>query len=320
MDKRKDSEKKNGYNLSRQWFNWCFEHSEIVRPIHTALYFWIIELNNRLQWKDVFGLPTDYSMQAINIKGRLHYRKALDDLAKWGFIKIIAKSRNQHSSNQISLNLLGTLSTNQGSNQGAKQGTHSKTIQTVKTFKTNPLISPKGENEGDHLTLKTEKESPPVKERKQPISESPLQADPVKEEPLPVAATPPPESPPKKQGQSFIDELIDIFLAEYRDANGIEYVITTRGKELAAAGVLLGLYKKKFPEADTVQARESLTAYLRACVRVNDKWLQENMSLSIIISQFNRINKILKNGTGQYRATSDADIDAIVNEFFGKSG
>jgi hypothetical protein len=105
--------KKNGYAYSKQWFEFISETKEMVRPIHTALYFWIVELNNRAQWEDVFGLPTDYSMKSIRIKGRQHYKKALDDLIKWGFVKLISKSPNQHISNQVSLCLPDTLSNKQ---------------------------------------------------------------------------------------------------------------------------------------------------------------------------------------------------------------
>ena len=39
--------------------------------------------------KDVFGLPTGYSMEAIGLKAAGH--KALDDLIRWGFIELRAK-------------------------------------------------------------------------------------------------------------------------------------------------------------------------------------------------------------------------------------
>jgi hypothetical protein len=102
-EEENNQEKINGYTLSRQWFDFIHETKEMVTPIHTALYFWIIELNNQLQWKTVFGLPTDYSMQAIGTKTYKSYKKALDDLIKWGFINLISKSYNQHTCNQIAL-------------------------------------------------------------------------------------------------------------------------------------------------------------------------------------------------------------------------
>lgn len=127
---------KNGYQLTKAWFDFVFESKESVRPIHTALYLWIVELNNRLHWEDIFGLPTEYSMQAIGVKGYQHYKKALDDLVSWGFISFVSKSQNQHTCNQISLNLPSTLSMSQGMKQGMSQGRHNKTYKTTKTNKT----------------------------------------------------------------------------------------------------------------------------------------------------------------------------------------
>lgn len=95
--------KKNGYALSRQWFDYAFENPDMVTPNHHALYFWAIELCNRLAWKDKFGLPTTYSMEALGIKSYKTYKKTLDDLIKWGFIKLIQKARNNHTSNIIEL-------------------------------------------------------------------------------------------------------------------------------------------------------------------------------------------------------------------------
>jgi len=118
---------RNGYTYSKQWFDFVHTTNHIVRPMHAALYFWIVELNNRLKWKTVFGLPTKEAMEMIGLKGYRHYKKALDDLIDWGLITLISKSYNQWTSNQISLNLLHTY----GIKQGSKQGPHSKTVKTI---------------------------------------------------------------------------------------------------------------------------------------------------------------------------------------------
>ena len=122
-------EEKNGYAYSRQWFEFVFKTNEMVTPIHTALYLWIVELNNQLQWKEVFGLPTNYSMQAIGLKTYKSYKKALDDLIKWGFVDLKTKSYNQWTCNQIALVLKCKALTK----AEPKQNHHSKTrIQTIK--------------------------------------------------------------------------------------------------------------------------------------------------------------------------------------------
>ena len=143
----------NGYALSRIWFDFVFETTETVTPIHAALYFWIIDLANRLGWKDVFGLPTGYSMEAIGLKSYRSYKKALDDLIRWGFIELRAKSFNQHSSNQIALVLKAkaeakadevalVLKAKAQPKQRPKQSSHNKTIKTEQTLKKGEIVSP----------------------------------------------------------------------------------------------------------------------------------------------------------------------------------
>lgn len=87
-----------GYDLSRQWFNWCFENPEKINPNHSAMYFFIIEHCNRLGWKEKFGLPMEMTKEAIGIKNYRTYKKTFDDLIEWNFIKLIEKSKNQFSS------------------------------------------------------------------------------------------------------------------------------------------------------------------------------------------------------------------------------
>jgi hypothetical protein len=93
----------NGYELSRYWFDWCFENPEKISPNHTALYFFCIEHCNRMGWKEKFGLPTSMAKEAIGIRSYNTYINTLNDLVSFGFIILIEKSKNQYSSNIIAL-------------------------------------------------------------------------------------------------------------------------------------------------------------------------------------------------------------------------
>lgn len=93
----------NSYELSRDWFDFCFESPELISPIHTALYFFCIEHCNRLGWKEKFGLPTQMAMDAIGVKNWRTYSKAFDDLVKWKFIKVVQRSKNQYSATVIAI-------------------------------------------------------------------------------------------------------------------------------------------------------------------------------------------------------------------------
>ena len=97
------AKKMTGYDLSRNFFDWCFENPELVRPIHIALYFFAVEHCNRLGWKEKFGFPTQMTMDAIGVKNWRTYIKALNDLVEWGFFELLEKSKNQYSANVIAI-------------------------------------------------------------------------------------------------------------------------------------------------------------------------------------------------------------------------
>lgn len=94
---------RNSYNLSRAWFDWCFENPEKISPNHSAIYFFAIEHCNRMGWKEKFGFPTRMAMDAIGIKKHQTYIRYFDDLVEWGFFKLVQRSTNQYSANIISL-------------------------------------------------------------------------------------------------------------------------------------------------------------------------------------------------------------------------
>lgn len=92
-----------GYELSKDWFDWCFENPEKITPTHTALYFFIIEHWNRLGQKPKFGLPMEVAKDAIGIKNYRTYSNSFNDLVEWGFIDVLQKSKNQYSANVIAI-------------------------------------------------------------------------------------------------------------------------------------------------------------------------------------------------------------------------
>ena len=93
----------NSYELSRNWFNFCFDNPELIKPTHTAIYFFAIEHCNRLGWKEKFGFPSQMVMEAVGVKNWRTYSKALNDIVEFGFIKMIEVSKNQYSSNIIAI-------------------------------------------------------------------------------------------------------------------------------------------------------------------------------------------------------------------------
>ena len=116
------------------------------------------------------------------------------------------------------------------------------------------------------------------------------------------------------------NDIIDLIVLEFKKAyeksSGLEYELTAPGKERSMAGKILRLYKNKNPDADSGQTVDDLRKYFDMCVAIDDSWLQENMSLAIIVSQFNKINKILRHGK-QRKGASDGEIAEILARHFG---
>lgn len=92
-----------GYELSRNWFDWCYENPDIIKPVHSALYFFAIEHCNRLGWKEKFGLPTQMAMDAIGVKSWRTYSSAFEEIVSWGFFVVHQRSKNQYSATVIAI-------------------------------------------------------------------------------------------------------------------------------------------------------------------------------------------------------------------------
>ena len=93
----------NGYNLIRDWYNFKFENPSKVKASHSDFYCYLIDRWNRLGQKHEFGLPTSVTMEALGIGSYNTYKKTLQDLIDFGFIKLVTESKNQHQSKVIAL-------------------------------------------------------------------------------------------------------------------------------------------------------------------------------------------------------------------------
>lgn len=96
-------EKKTGYSLSRNYFEWVFDNPEKGDVAMTALYFFIIDEFNRSGWKNKIAIYTERCMAGMGCKSPKTYRKAFQQLIECGFITVVTKSKNQYQANIISL-------------------------------------------------------------------------------------------------------------------------------------------------------------------------------------------------------------------------
>jgi hypothetical protein len=94
---------KSGYELTRAWFDYAFEHQGDLTPTHTAMYLWLVELNNRMGWAKQFYSPASQTMNAIGLKSYNTYKKVFNDLVETGFVKLVKESKNQWTACVIAL-------------------------------------------------------------------------------------------------------------------------------------------------------------------------------------------------------------------------
>ncbi len=76
---------------------------KILTASHAGLYHYLIELNNRLRWIEVIGVPSLHTMGQLNIGSRNTYRKLFQDLEKMGLIEVVYKSKTRHEATKITL-------------------------------------------------------------------------------------------------------------------------------------------------------------------------------------------------------------------------
>jgi len=122
----------------------------------------------------------------------------------------------------------------------------------------------------------------------------------------------------KEEKPDFIGDILHEFTESYKQT-GSEYVVLNPGKERKSISKLVQLYKKKYPNADSAETIEGLRLYFDAVMQINDKWLSQNMSPSILMSKFNEINKTLKNEKTKpsLKGATDGELKNIFVKHFG---
>jgi len=116
------------------------------------------------------------------------------------------------------------------------------------------------------------------------------------------------EPPPR----DYIDLVIKIFCEEYQDAKGIEYVVINREKDRSAVGKLQRHYqqelKNRGEKKNSEESLEDFRKFFRRTMQLKDNWLQENMSIPIVLSQFNQIKQKIKKDGNSISSASKATI------------
>ena len=111
----------------------------------------------------------------------------------------------------------------------------------------------------------------------------------------------------------FLDLVIEEFKRLYEESNELPYAVINKGKERAATGKLIAQYKIAHPDHNSNETVEGLSLYFDKVVNINDSWLRANMTLPILMSKFNEVNNILRNGKStSNKGGSDKEFFSVI--------
>lgn len=274
----------NGFEQIKAFYSWVFDHEDKgINPTHISLYLFLVNQANRNNWVEWFKCPYDLGMAGSKIGSRNTYYKCLSDLRDWGLIEY-EKGVNYFKAPIIKLYVL--------KNEQVRLPKSEQVTEPV----SKPLTEPLPEHIYKLITYNLK-----------PITEHFTEFEKF------VKGL---SRSSKPRNYEFIDSIIDLFVR----AHG-SYEILNIGKERAAAGRILRLYKEKNPATTTEETIAAMRHYFDLCVNINDPWLKTNMSLSIIVSKFNEINNILRNGgTKKNNGATAGEIAAAVGKHFAVDG
>ena len=260
------------YKQIRSFYTIVFNGTHDMRPAHISLYIFLLNQNNRCMWIEWFKCPFDLAMQGALINSKNTYYAILSDLAKFKLIEY-RKGINLHRAPQIKIIPL-TIPEIDTVTIPLPDTLTEPLSDTVTNTLTIPLTEPLSEHIykllTDNFKLITDNLEQILSGLKNPVA--------------------------KKTDFDFIDQILNEFCDAHLKVFGQPYEIIARGKERSAAGKLLNYYKKKFPDAKGDEVLSGMGAYFFKCCTVDNRWLKQNMSPSIILSKFNDINKLLKDG------------------------
>lgn len=126
-----------------------------------------------------------------------------------------------------------------------------------------------------------------------------------------------PEKSEKVEKIDFIDQIIISFSTKFKENRGVEYFVSNKKIERSMAGKLLKAYKQNTKNAGKTseQTITELAVFFENCMLITDKYINETMSLSTIINQFNKIINILKNGNKQRKSEPATSNEQLANVF-----
>lgn len=269
----------NSFNLSRLWFAFAYDNSA-VKPVHTALYFWITERANASGWKKIVDIQTEKSMECLGITDWRTYKNALQFLADNGFIIWFEKSKNQYTCNRISIieNACEMGASYKNSNAQNAEANAEAIAEAIVEAYAEADVEAIAEALQSYINLKTNK---PL--NKKTLKPSSFDAPASKPEKIPKLKT-------------LHASAIENFCAIYLEKFHTKYIFSG-AKDGTAIKQLLEKIKSKTIEANMESSDENILTGLDIFLKsITDKWVLDNFNPAVINLKFNDLFKNAKNG------------------------
>lgn len=278
--------KKNGYELSRKWFDFAFENTERVTSSHTALYLFLCEINNRLGWSESFQITAGECMAGMSCKSYNTYKKCLDNLIEFGFVKLIRKSMNQYQCNIIGLS---NFDNTQYKSLAKALMNHLTDHLPITEQITGDIHKPETSNQEPQIII--------------PEGEPPVSSEPDSLQ-MPKSEKPKRKVPPKKKEDATPAGLTQRFVEPYNlfmiKHTGFGEKVTAQGRKGLKEIIihLLSQYGQNNPEWSQEQVQDKAVEIWIAILQNHKRWDKFYQSQY----ELQQINKNLSNIMGSIKA------------------
>ena len=103
------------------FWKWAENNGEKTSPNITAMYFYLVHINNSLGWRESFTITSTHAMNYLGIGAFNTYKNTIDKLEEHGLIIIVERSKNQFTCTRIALSKMLKANDKASSKQLTKQ-------------------------------------------------------------------------------------------------------------------------------------------------------------------------------------------------------
>lgn len=269
------SDKINGYSLTRRWFDYSLVNAGKTTPVHGILFLWIVELFNRNRWRELVFMAKDEAMTEIGVKDYRTFWRALHDLEAWGFISIVGKAKNQHTTTIIKISCAyasnasaegGTDTNAYASNASASTGAYAS---NASAYASAPAFNVQAEVLNDELMGVSD-------DAKHKTIKKTIKTKVGVKSALPE--------------NDFLMRILNTYCDVFKDEKNINI-----GKNKKAAAGLAKLWKSEHPNMNTEEILMSMRSYFEQIARLRDSWYKQHITPTIALTHYTPLQRMINN-------------------------